>query len=104
MDESIHLISGCQLAAFRHVIGTLCDVIDKTCVDMAQLTYMRISDGNMTDESVCRGLHNARRALRDRWLKIPVQMRGRRGGGSDMQPEGGETGSLDWVLYVHFGV
>ncbi|KUL81295.1 hypothetical protein ZTR_09390 [Talaromyces verruculosus] len=104
MDESIHLISGCQLAGFRHVIGTLWDVIDKTCVDMAQLTYKGITDGNMTDESVCRGLHNASRAFRDRWLKIPVQMRGRRGGGRDMQPEGGETGSLDWVPYVHFGV
>ncbi|KAF5585162.1 tpr domain-containing protein [Fusarium pseudocircinatum] len=24
LDESVHLISGCQLAGFRHVIGTLC--------------------------------------------------------------------------------
>ncbi|KUL82059.1 hypothetical protein ZTR_10675 [Talaromyces verruculosus] len=104
MDESIHLISGCQLAGFRHVIGTLWDVIDETCVDMARMTYEGIRDGNMTDESVCRGLHNASRALRDRWLELPVQMRGRRRGGRDMQPEGGETGSLDWVPYVHFGV
>ncbi|KUL81328.1 hypothetical protein ZTR_10034 [Talaromyces verruculosus] len=104
LDESIHLISGCQLAGFRHVIGTLWDVIDETCVDMAKMTYEAIRDGNMTDESVCRGLHNASRVFRDRWLKIPVQMRGRGGGGRDIQPEGGETGSSDWVPYVHFGV
>ncbi|KUL81895.1 hypothetical protein ZTR_09527 [Talaromyces verruculosus] len=104
MDESIHLISGCQLAGFRHVIGTLWEVIDETCVEMARMTYEGITDGHMTDESVCRGLHNASKALRDRWLKIPVQMRGRRGGGRDIQPEGGEISSLDWVPYVHFGV
>ncbi|KAJ4193185.1 hypothetical protein NW767_010474 [Fusarium falciforme] len=34
IDESIHLISTCQLAGFRHVIGTLWDVDDKFCVEM----------------------------------------------------------------------
>jgi CHAT domain-containing protein len=102
IDEGIHL-SGFQLAGFRHVIGTLWDVIDETCVDMAKVAYEGIGHGTMTDESVCWGLHHARRALRDRWLKIPVHMRGRRGV-RDIQPEGGETGSLDWVPYEHFGV
>ncbi|KAK9311150.1 CHAT domain-containing protein [Lipomyces starkeyi] len=104
MDESIHLISGCQLAGFRHVVGTLWNVIDETCVDMARMTYEEMRDSNMTDDSVCRGLHKASRVLRNRWLKMPVQTRIRGGRDRDIQPEGGETGSLDWVPYVHFGV
>ncbi|KAI8686836.1 CHAT domain-containing protein [Fusarium sp. Ph1] len=39
MDESLHLISGFQLAGFRHVIGTLWEVQDELCVDMARITY-----------------------------------------------------------------
>ncbi|GJC90445.1 hypothetical protein ColLi_13283 [Colletotrichum liriopes] len=38
-DESIHLTSAFQLAGFRHVIGTLCEIDDELCVDMARLTY-----------------------------------------------------------------
>lgn len=79
MDESIHLTGGCQLDGFRHVIGTLWNVIDEACVNMAQIVYEGMSAGGMTDESVCRGLHDASRAPRDRWLKIPVKTRGRGG-------------------------
>ncbi|KAH8697307.1 CHAT domain-containing protein [Talaromyces proteolyticus] len=68
VDESIHLISACQLAGFRHVIGTLWEVNDELCVDMARITYESMRNGNMTDISVRRGLHNATRELRDRWL------------------------------------
>jgi len=74
-DESVHLISACQLAGFRHVIGTLWEVNDKSCVDMAKITYEGIRDGAMTDESVCRGLHKATRELRDRWLSVPTKAR-----------------------------
>ena len=68
IDENIHLISGYQMAGFRHVIGTLWEVNDKTCVDMARITYDAIREGDMTDESVCRGLHSACRELRNQWL------------------------------------
>jgi tetratricopeptide (TPR) repeat protein len=71
MDESIHLLSAFQLAGFRHVIGTLWNVNDELCVDMARITYETIRDGGLTDESVCRGLHKATVELRDRWLGIP---------------------------------
>lgn len=67
-DESIHLIGACQVAGFRHVIGTLWQVNDKLCVDMARTFYGGMRDGGMTDESVCLGLHKATIALRDRQL------------------------------------
>ena len=51
IDESIHFINGCQLAGFRHVIGTLWDMIDEICVDMAKMIYEAMRDGNVTDES-----------------------------------------------------
>jgi CHAT domain-containing protein len=55
VDESIHLISACQLAGFHLVIGTLWEVNDELCVDMARITYEGMRYGGMTDESVCRG-------------------------------------------------
>ncbi|KAI3330235.1 hypothetical protein F4824DRAFT_492315 [Ustulina deusta] len=58
-----------QLAGFRHTIGTLWEVSDKVCADMALLFYEVIMEGGLDDESVSRGLHRAGRRLRDRWLK-----------------------------------
>lgn len=73
VDESIHLISACQLAGFRHVIGTLWEVNDHSCVDVARITYEGMRDGKMSDESVCLGLHTASRELKKRWLsKLPA--------------------------------
>ncbi|KAG7404064.1 hypothetical protein Forpe1208_v015791 [Fusarium oxysporum f. sp. rapae] len=67
LDESVHLISACQLAGFRHLIGTLWKVHDKTCVEVARITYDTIRKKGITDESVGEGLHRAVRDLRDRW-------------------------------------
>jgi tetratricopeptide (TPR) repeat protein len=75
IDESIHLIGACQLAGFRHVVGTLWEVNDELCVDMARITYEGIRDGGMTDESVRQGLHKATRELRDRWLNGSAKIR-----------------------------
>ena len=69
-DESIHLISAFQLVGFRHVIGTLWEVNNDLCVEMARITYEGIKNGGMEDDFVCRGLHKATRELRDRWLNI----------------------------------
>ncbi|MCJ1448702.1 MAG: hypothetical protein MMC23_009219 [Stictis urceolatum] len=74
-DESIQLISACQLAGFRHVIGTLWEVNDECCVDIAKITYEELREGAMTDESVCLSLHKATRELRDRWLREPTKYR-----------------------------
>ena len=56
------------MAGLRHVVGTLWEVNDELCVDMARITYEGIRRGDSADESVCRGLHKATRELRDRWL------------------------------------
>jgi len=65
VDEGIHLVSAFQLAGFRHVIGTLWEVDDSCCVDVARVVYETIRDEGMTDMAICRGLHRAVRALRD---------------------------------------
>jgi hypothetical protein len=124
LDESIHLISAFQLAGFRHVIGTLWKVDDETCMDMARITYKTMAGGNMKDESVCQGLHQAARRLRDHCLNRPsvsqteVDNLGGRHVGSDRLPRDiiwydsdmdsndvyQGTRYLPWVPYVHFGV
>ncbi|PCD30394.1 hypothetical protein AU210_010076 [Fusarium oxysporum f. sp. radicis-cucumerinum] len=109
VDESIHLVSACQLAGFRHVIGTLWEVNDELCVDMARITYEGMRDGSMTDESVCEGLHNATRQLRDRWRNMPMNSAARSATDGDRRPRDiiacdDETSPLHWVPYVHFGV
>ncbi|VUC25265.1 unnamed protein product [Clonostachys rosea] len=124
-DESIHLISAFQLAGFRHVIGTLWEVNDEMCVDMARLTYEGIRDGGMTDDSVCRGLHIASRELRDRWLSSSAMRTGKANHEAGPLPVGDETTigeenergdrarrdmilderpEAHWIPYVHFGV
>jgi CHAT domain-containing protein/tetratricopeptide (TPR) repeat protein len=132
-DESIHLISACQLAGFRHVIGTLWEVDDMACVEMSRITYEEMSKSKMTDESVCRGLHKASRELRRRWLLQQSQATSARGsverlicvdgnvtlstGASEKQAKESQStrdaalfgrkekrAPLHWVPYVHFGV
>ncbi|KAJ5740123.1 hypothetical protein N7533_012907 [Penicillium manginii] len=63
-DEGVHLVSAFQLAGFRHVVGTLWEVSDKHCVDVARVLYETLRDEGMTDVAVCRGLHRALRELR----------------------------------------
>ncbi|EMT65582.1 Putative 30S ribosomal protein S17P-like protein [Fusarium odoratissimum] len=109
-DESIHLISAFQLAGFRHVIGTLWEVNDRLCVDMARITYEEIRDSGMTDKSVCLGLHKAARELRQRLSNAQTNTASK---GSSYS-NGRDIVSYDdddeeiclphWVPYVHFGI
>ena len=130
LDESLHLISGYQLAGFQHVIGTLWDVNDESCVEIATTTYKWILDHGMSDESVSEGLHHASRCLRRKWIEensereasrsdkglleirddqIAVQ-RSDSSQGKARDPRDGElcddtkSNPLHWVPYVHFGV
>lgn len=68
-DEIIHLIDACQPAGFRHVVGTLWEVNDESCVDVARITYEIMRDTGLTDESVNHGLHAASLYLRDTWSR-----------------------------------
>ncbi|KAK7946897.1 uncharacterized protein PG986_011218 [Apiospora aurea] len=125
-DESFHLIGACQLAGFRHVIGTLWEVGDELCLEVARITYQELLNGIMSDESVCRGLHKATRDLRDRWLqsagnKIVANFEAR--AAEEEEDANDDRGSrkavlckpdsesdleflvpLQWSPYVHFGV
>jgi len=92
IDEGIHLVSACQLAGFRHVVGTLWEVSDRHCVDVARVLYETIRDEGMTDVALYRGLHRAVRALRDRHKE--------RGGNNTtgttaVHHNGMETGNVD---------
>ncbi|KAL7924177.1 CHAT domain-containing protein [Trichoderma austrokoningii] len=111
-NESIHLSSAFQLAGFLHVIGTLWSVDDELSVEIAEMTYKTLR-GGMRDDLVSRGLHDAIRTLRDRWVD-------RANGGATNESRIGGTGlresrhaQLDddeepgnplWIPYVHFGV
>ncbi|KAM0380172.1 hypothetical protein ACHAO7_012024 [Fusarium culmorum] len=121
-DEGIHLISACQLAGFRHVVGTLWEVNDKSCVEMARVLYERLRVDGITDESVGRGLHAAARHLRNEWSRELSD--GWRGRGSvetrkrkleEIEGDGkrdiiscddneDDMGPLYWVPFVHFGI
>ncbi|KAH7109972.1 CHAT domain-containing protein [Dactylonectria macrodidyma] len=41
LDESLHLMSACQLVGFRHVVGTLWAASDSHCVDVARSVFSR---------------------------------------------------------------
>ncbi|KAK6526568.1 hypothetical protein TWF694_005150 [Orbilia ellipsospora] len=97
VDEGIHLASAFQLAGFRHVIGTLWEVSDRHCVDMAWVVYETLRDEGLSDVAVCRGLHRAMRTLRDG--NIP-----------DSETRNATVlknkslRSIYWIPYIHFGV
>ncbi|KAK6535461.1 hypothetical protein TWF694_001918 [Orbilia ellipsospora] len=98
-DEGIHLISAFQLAGFRHVIGSLWEVLDRHCVDVARVFYDTILKEGMTDTAVCKGLHQAIRALRNEEVGVTGARNGKLLKGDK---EG--FGVAYWAPYVHFGV
>ncbi|KAI0544753.1 CHAT domain-containing protein [Xylaria curta] len=130
VDENIHLISAFQFAGFRHVIGTLWEVKDKVCKNLAVLTYKEIEsqlhENEVTDISICQALHRAIRTQREEWLKELENDRNRRrsilelrdryksllGDDGDVpqrdivsaEDDDEIEGAVDWVPYIHFGV
>ena len=62
-EEGVHLISSFQQAGFRHVIGTLWNVSDKHCVDVAKVFYESLLENGLTDEAVANGYHRATKTL-----------------------------------------
>ncbi|RBR14477.1 uncharacterized protein FIESC28_07713 [Fusarium coffeatum] len=101
-DEAIHLVSAFQLAGFRHVVGTLWEVSDPHCVDVATVLYQTLCDEGMTDEAVSLGLHRAVRKLRDDCF-----LEGRNRDivlvGEDEEQTPGSSVNTFWIPYIHFG-
>ncbi|KAJ0311139.1 hypothetical protein COL5a_002442 [Colletotrichum fioriniae] len=96
VDEGIHLGYACQLAGFRHVVGTLWTVSDPFCVNVAQKFYETIRNEGKTDTAVHRGLHLALRELRD--VQVGANIRG---SGTDVidavgPDDEGKEGAISW--------
>lgn len=119
IDEGLHLISAYQLAGFKHVVGTLWEVNDDVCVDVAVMTYEWMGEYGMEDESVSFGLHHASRSLRDRWISEDTSRGVVRGGDEKRSRNQLRFGQekrqprdvvlcddmpMYWVPFVHFGV
>lgn len=119
-DEGISILGACQLAGFRHVVGTLWEVSDRYCVDMARTVYETLRDEGMNDWAVAKGLHHAMRAMRDESIKASHQASNHMGStsvaDSGLNREGRdaklstsasrvkkESVNLFWVPYVHYG-
>ncbi|RDA91310.1 hypothetical protein CP533_6319 [Ophiocordyceps camponoti-saundersi (nom. inval.)] len=102
-DESLHLTGMFQLTGFRHVIGTLWEVDDHLCVDMARKVYESLGERGLNDTSVGISLHRATRALREEWLDSEMTEARKRGRDVALVPEAFYKAPL-WVPYIHFGV
>jgi hypothetical protein len=115
LDESLHLVNAFQLAGFQHVIGTLWDVDDELCKEVASLVYQKVIEMGMTHESVRVGLHFAVRSCRDRWRSNVVERNEESAEGVISSRSGrirdygtgkegyGSGSGFEWVPYVHFG-
>jgi tetratricopeptide (TPR) repeat protein len=100
-DEGIHLIGAFQLAGFRHVVGTLWEVSDRSCVHVARILYQTIQKEGMTDMAICLGLHRAVRALRSGGMDCIDGSRKGFSLGSEAVVK--NKANTFWVPYVHFG-
>jgi tetratricopeptide (TPR) repeat protein len=72
-DEAIHLASAFQLAGYRHVIGTLWEVEDRSAATMADNFYSTLGDGPGLFDTTrsAAALHRAVRRARDRAPRLP---------------------------------
>ncbi|KAJ4011031.1 hypothetical protein NW752_007431 [Fusarium irregulare] len=131
-DESIHLLTACQVAGFRHLIGSLWPLYDDACVDIAQSFYKNLLSTGSEDRSVCEALHLTCVQSRDLWVarslmaatnladKSPSNgsdatdmnvLPGTAGSGNDhrdarlakKRPQGVNLVKAEWVPYVHYG-
>jgi tetratricopeptide (TPR) repeat protein len=79
-DEAVHLVGACQVAGFRHVIGTQWSIDDRTAPLVASHVYDRLTDGSPGDPAT---------ALHDAVASIRAQNRYR--------------SPMHWAPYVHIG-
>ncbi|KAK6526351.1 hypothetical protein TWF694_004950 [Orbilia ellipsospora] len=69
VDEGINLVNACQLVGFRHVVGTLYQVDDKSCVQVAESFYEYLAGRELTDRAVSVALHVGLVRLRNLWVE-----------------------------------
>jgi CHAT domain-containing protein len=86
VDEVLHVVSGFQVAGFRHVIGCLWPSDDNVCVEVARSFYVELCRNgtlNYNDRDVAMTLHKAVSEVSksDEYRKRP----------------------LHWAQYVHYG-
>jgi CHAT domain-containing protein len=84
-DEVLHVVSGFQVAGFRHVVGCLWPSDDTVCVEVAKSFYSELVQSRLTkkddNRATALALHQAVVKVRERESKRP----------------------LLWAQYVHFG-
>lgn len=86
MDEMLHVVSGFQVAGFRHVIGTLWPSSDEVCAEVARSFYTELCQSGTvqyTDRDIALALNKASSALAT---------------SPDFQKR-----PLHWAQYIHYG-
>ena len=86
LDEVLHVVSGFQVAGFRHVVGCMWPCSNNVCVNMAKLFYAELSQTDKRgdpDRAVAVALHKAVKAIREsnNYKRRP----------------------LEWAQFAHFG-
>lgn len=70
--QAVSLPATLHLGGYRHVVGTLWEVDDRTHADMASLFYAALTDrGRVSTDDASRALHEAVRRVRARYPHIP---------------------------------
>lgn len=108
-DEGLHLMSAYQLVGFQHVIGSLWEVSDEDCVDVARSVITTMANSTAIDSSISLGLQEGVRCLRGQTRLGDGRAReaylATNGGvGSSHR---GWLGSADprvWAAYIHIGL
>ncbi|KAF3910991.1 hypothetical protein AA313_de0201519 [Arthrobotrys entomopaga] len=104
-DEGIHLMGACQLAGFRHAIGSLWAVSDSRCAKVAQIVYETIIAEKLTDRSVAKGLHLAVRKLRSEQDGLSYVRDGELVSIDDEEADHINDGDASlWAAYIHVGI
>jgi len=70
-DEALHVASALQLAGYPHVVGTLWEVDDEVALRVAGEMYRALGPEPTAAHRVARALHQAVRAVRDRYRTSP---------------------------------
>jgi tetratricopeptide (TPR) repeat protein len=89
LDESINLMTACQLAGFRHVVGSLWEIYDKYSEVAAGEFYKVLGEaGIIDDRAIAWGVHQATRYLREH---------------AKVAESSTEANVFAWAAYIHVG-